>query len=78
MQKIENAVFHEGVQVACGGKQFLHCTFQNHCTLMLSTPGDAEFIDCRFGKRVVVRVPEAGATEQVASSHPTPPDGGSL
>jgi hypothetical protein len=56
MQIVENAVYHEGVQVACDGKKFVHCTFQSHCTLVLAARGETEFVDCRFGKRVVVRV----------------------
>jgi hypothetical protein len=78
MQIVENAVYHEGVQVECSGKTFRNCSFQGDCVLTLSAPGEVEFRSCRFGRRVVVRVPEPEATEQVASSHPTPPDGGSL
>ena len=78
MQIVENATYHEGEQIECSGKSFRNCSFQGDCVLMLSAPGEVDFRSCRFGRRVVVRAPEVGATERVASSHPTPPDGGSL
>ena len=68
MENIANQIFTSG-EVLCDGKHFTNCDFKSDVVLIFTAGStDVEFVGCRFGKRIVCRVPRVPDEDETTPS----------